>query len=176
MTYELFSLTEMLSLHGEEGTGEMLSSFTCSKDPDRESYLHDKAIVMEKKAMSRTYVAVTKDLRIVGYFSVGMKCMGVPNGVSISNSLRKKLNINNETGIAQMYLIGQLARSDDSEPGIGAELLDDAFDTIHKAFTAVGCRAVRVDCGDDLVPYYTGHGFTFINSSDGLNRMVALLG
>ena len=105
MTYELFSLTEMLSLHGEEGTGEMLSSFTCSKDPDREPYLHDKAVMMEKKAMSRTYVAVTKDLRIVGYFSVGMKCMGVPDGVSISNSLRKKLNINNETGIAQMYLI-----------------------------------------------------------------------
>ena len=112
MTYELFSLAEMLSLHGEEVTGEILASFTCSKDPDRESYLHDKAIMMEKKAMSRTYVAVTKDVRIVGYFSVGMKCMGVPEGVSISNSLKKKLNVNNETGIAQMYLIGQLARSD----------------------------------------------------------------
>ena len=69
MTYELFSLAEMLSLHGEEVTGEILASFTCSKDPDRESYLHDKAIMMEKKAMSRTYVAIENNMYVVGYFS-----------------------------------------------------------------------------------------------------------
>lgn len=176
MTYELFSVADMLSLHGDEGTGRILSSFVCSKDPDRESYLHEKAVMMEKRAMSRTYVAISEGAEVVGYFSVGMKCMGVPEGVPISNSLRKKLNVNNETGIAQMYLIGQLARSDNSEPGTGAELLEDAFDVIHKAFVAVGCRAVRVDCSNDLVSYYTGHGFTFVNSSDGLNRLVALLG
>ena len=57
----------MLSLHGEEVTGEILASFTCSKDPDRESYLHDKAIMMEKKALSRTYVALADDDSVVGY-------------------------------------------------------------------------------------------------------------
>ena len=176
MNYNIYPLSRLLNDFGDVAVQRMLDTFSCSKDPDRESYIREKAIIMEKKAMSRTYLAVLDDVEIVGYFSVGMKCMGIPDDVSISNTLRKKLNINNESHIAQMYLIGQLARSDDSVPGTGAELLDDAFDTIHKAFTAVGCRAVRVDCSDDLVSYYTRHGFTFINSSDGLNRMVALLG
>lgn len=106
-----------------------------------------------------------------------MKCMGVPDDVPMSGSLRKKLNMNGETGVAQMYLLGQLARSDDSEVGIGAKLLDDALDIIHRPFIAVGCRAVRVDCKTDLLGYYLDHGFTFINRNpdDDLNRLVTII-
>ena len=133
--------------------------------------------MMEKKALSRTYVALADDDSVVGYFSVGMKCMGVPNDVPISGPLRKKLNVNNEMGIAQMYLLVQLARSDDSEQGVGVKLLDDALDIIHQAFVEVGYRAVRVDCSDDLVHHYRNHGFTFINRNpdDDLNRLVTII-
>lgn len=175
MSYKLFSLNDMLIQYGENDVVSTLSSFVCSKDVDREDFLRYKAIMMEKKAMSRTYIAFSEDTSISGYFSVEMKCMGVPENIPISNSLRKKLNINNETGIAQMYLLGQLARSDNSEPGIGSMLLEDALNTIHKAFISVGCRAVRVDCADELVDYYTKHGFIFINKVEGLNRLVAVL-
>ena len=58
--------------------------------------------MMEKKAMSRTYVAIENNMHVVGYFSVGMKCMGVPDNVPISNNLRRKMNVNNETVIAQV--------------------------------------------------------------------------
>lgn len=167
----------MLTEYGDQETMAMISDFVCTKDHDREVFLRENAIMMEKKAMSRTYVAVTEDVRIIGYFTVGMKCMSVPDDVPISVSLKKKLNVNNETGIAQMYLLGQLARSDDSEQGVGAKLLDDALDIIHQAFVAVGCRAVRVDCADDLVHYYRDHGFTFINRNpdDDLNRLVTII-
>ena len=87
-----------------------------------------------------------------------MKCMGVPDDVPISRNLRRKMNINDETGITQMYLLGQFARSDDSEPGTGSRLLNDALDIIHGAYIAVGCRVVRVDCADDLVPYTRATG------------------
>lgn len=178
MNYQVYSLRELMENVGDIVVAEVLRRFTCTKDRDREVFLHEKAVMMEKKAMSRTYIALTDDDRVVGYFTVGMKCMGVPADVPISGSLRRKLNVNNETGIAQMYLLGQLARSDDSEPGIGASLLEDAMDIIHRAFIAVGCRAVRVDCTDDLVQYYTDHGFTFINRNpdDDLNRLVTVIG
>lgn len=177
MSYELYSLRELIENVGEPRTAEVLRRFTCTKDPDLELFLHRNAVMMEKKALSRTYVALTDDDRVVGYFSVGMKCMGVPDDVPISGSLRKKLNVNGETGVAQMYLLGQLARSDDSEVGIGAKLLDDALDIIHRAFIAVGCRAVRVDCKTDLLGYYLDHGFTFINRNpdDDLNRLVTII-
>lgn len=177
MKYSIYPIIELMNDHGEDAVHNMLGSFRCSKDQDRESFLHDKAIMMEKRTMSRTYIAVLDDGSITGYFSVGMKCMSIPDDVPISNTLRKKLNVNNESGIAQMYLLGQLARSDDSEPGVGARLLDDALDIIYRAFMAVGCRAVRIDCTDELLPYYKKHGFTFINknTSDNLNRLVILL-
>ena len=76
-----------------------------------------------------------------------------------------------------MYLLGQLARSDDSEPGLGSSLLEDALDTINWAYLAVGCRVVRVDCTDDLVNYYIKHGFTYINKNviENLNRMITVI-
>lgn len=132
---------------------------------------------MEKRAMSRTYLAVSKEHSIVGYFSIGMKCVGVPDDAPISRNLRRKMNINDGTGIAQTYLLGQFARSDDSEPGTGSKLLNDTLDIIHGVYIAVGCRVVRVDCADDLVPYHESHGFTFINKNDdeNLSRLVALI-
>lgn len=177
MNYKLYSLGELISNKGEAEASSVISNFICSKDPDRENYLHKDAIMMEKKALSRTYLAMFDDDCVAGYFSVGMRCMGVPNAIPISTNLRKKLNVDSRTQVAQMYLLGQLARSDQSEPGIGVRLLDDALDVIHRAFVAVGCRAVRVDCTDDLVDYYRKHGFTFINKRDGddLNQLVTIL-
>ena len=177
MDYDLIPLLTLLEKYPESDVATKLLGFHCSRDDDRESYLHNKAIPMEKRAMSRTYLAVSKEHGIVGYFSIGMKCMGVPDDVPISRNLRRKMNINDETGIAQMYLLGQFARSDDSEPGTGSRLLNDALDIIHGAYIAVGCRVIRVDCADDLIPYYESHGFTFINKNEdkNLNRLVVLI-
>ena len=177
MDYDLIPLLSLLEKYSESEVVAKLQEFHCSRDEDRESYLHNKAIPMEKKAMSRTYLAVSKEHRIIGYFSIGMKCMSVPDDIPISRNLRRKMNINDETGIAQMYLLGQLARSDDSESGTGSMLLNDALGIIHKAYITVGCRVVRVDCADDLVQYYENHRFTFINKNEdeNLNRLVALI-
>lgn len=177
MDYDLIPLLTLLEKYPESEVMAKLQDFHCSRDDDRESYLHNKAIPMEKKAMSRTYLAVSKEHGIVGYFSIGMKCMGVPDDVPISKNLRRKMNINDETGIAQMYLLGQLARSDSSESGTGSLLLNDALGIIHTAYIAVGCRVVRVDCADDLVQYYESHGFTFINKNEdeNLNRLITLI-
>lgn len=46
-----------------------MSRFRCSIDLDRETCLHEKAIMMENKAMSRTYVAIENNMHVVGYFS-----------------------------------------------------------------------------------------------------------
>ena len=177
MDYNIVSLRSILKEYQEPDVEKKLSTFLCSKDKDRERYLHNLAIPMEKRGMSRTYLAIDNSNRIVAYFSVGMECMTIPDNVPIFNSLRKKLNVNQETGVSQMYLLGQLARSDDSEPGLGSSLLEDAIDTINWAYLAVGCRVVRVDCTDDLVNYYIKHGFTYINKNviENLNRMIAVI-
>ena len=40
---------------GEPGTAEVLRRFTCTNDPDLEIFLHRNAVMMDKKALSRTY-------------------------------------------------------------------------------------------------------------------------
>ena len=42
-----------------------LHSFICSRDSDREDFLHNKAMVFERKNMARTYLAVM-DVVIAG--------------------------------------------------------------------------------------------------------------
>lgn len=177
MNYNIVSLRSVLEDHSDSEIAQKLSSFTCSKDKDRGDHLHNTAISLEKRDMSRTYLAIDESGDIIGFFTVGMKCMAVPEDVPISNSLKRKLNINPETRVAQMYLLGQLARSDTSEPGLGSSLLDDALDIINWAYLAVGCHVVRIDCTDELVDYYRKHGFTYVNrnENEGLNRMVVLI-
>ena len=77
MNYQVYSLRELMENVADVVVAEVLRRFTCTKNRDREVFLHEKAVMMEKKAMSRTYIALTDDNRVVGYFTVGMKCMGV---------------------------------------------------------------------------------------------------
>lgn len=146
-------------------------------DPERADYLHNKAVMMEKKAMSRTYLAFDNDKNILGYFSLGMKCMRVPDDTPISNSTRKKMNIDEDTGVAQSYLLGQLGRDNSSPKGFGAELLVEAKKRLMEANLIVGCRMVRLDCADELIPYYERNGFKFVskNRDRTLNQMVILI-
>lgn len=53
MRYRIYPLAKLIEEFGEGQVSSMLSSFTCSKDRDREMYLREKAVMMEKKAMSR---------------------------------------------------------------------------------------------------------------------------
>ncbi|MBQ8644560.1 MAG: hypothetical protein IJ469_07885 [Candidatus Methanomethylophilaceae archaeon] len=113
--------------------------------------------------------------KIIGYFTIGIKCLQVPDNAPITNSMKKKMNIDGRSKVAQSYLIGQLGRDDDSPKGYGGRLLTEAFHRLHGANTIVGCRMVRVDCSDDLIPYYNRHGFHFIlkNEDMNLNQMIA---
>ena len=98
-----------------------------------------------------------------------------------SKSLCKKMNIDPNNNIAQSYLLGQLGRADYSYKGMGADLLEDAMDIIKQVNEMVGCRVVRVDCLDELIPYYEQHGFRFLCVTDPtddkppINQMIQII-
>lgn len=69
---------------------------------------------MEKKRMSRTYLIIdggTDD--IFGFFSFGMKCMHVPDNALMFDTICKRMNIDDWVGVAQLFFLGQIIRSDD---------------------------------------------------------------
>lgn len=140
--------------------------------PQREGHRHGV------RDLSRTYLAIAKDnVRILGYITLSIKCMRVPDENLLSGKTRKSMNIDSRTNIVQSYLIGQLSRSADAPKGLGSYLLDVAFEKLNQARGIVGCRVVRLDCHDELIEYYKAHGFRLITTNDdrSLNQMMAFV-
>ena len=98
-----------------------------------------------------------------------MKCIRIPSENLLSSSVLRQCNIDESTGVAQAYLLGQLARSIDSPKGFGKNLIDYAIGRLREAKEIVGCRMARLDCSDDLIDYYKDNGFKPIRSNDGGN-------
>jgi len=174
-SYEVTSLSKFLSEFPEERVSKMLSSFSCEKDRDVESFLREKAIVQEKKQISRTYLIFTSERNeIAAYFSIAISSMDVTD-LECSNELRKKMNINNK--LAQSYLIGQLGRSDGSPKGLGKFMILSAIERIKDANLKVGCRVIRLDCRSPLVKYYNENGFILAgrDKERDLNQMVRIM-
>ena len=160
-----------------EKVQNLLSSYKAARDSATEAFLRHKAIEMELRDLCRTYLAVSNDMRILGFVSVGIKCLSVPERNQLSGKVLKSMNIEAGSGVAQSYLLGQLSRSEDSPKGLGRELLDVAFEKLDSAKRLVGCRMVRLDCHDELIPYYQAHGFRLItrNVEGTLNQMMAFV-
>ena len=177
MDYVLVSLRDLLEERGEDAVSYEASRFRCSKDTDLERFLSRSAVMYEKKELARVYLALSPDdARILGYFSLSMRCGVVPKD-SVSKSMYKRLNVQPETDVAQMYLIGQLGRSDTSGKGLGKCLMADAMALIRKANGIIGCPVIRIDCKPELIPYYTNYGFQQVKLNDAgdLMMMVCIL-
>lgn len=182
MNPNLYNLNEMLNSTGEENTSSLLSTFKCSMNPDAEDFLKTKSIAHEKYGISRTYLAVDKKSSeegyfINGYFTLAIKCIAINENHILSNKLYSKMNI--DKGIAQTYLLGQLARADDTEIGLGKKMIYRALDIFTEGNKIFGCRVIRLDCKDEpkLIRYYRSCGFTLIgkNQDNTLNQMITII-
>lgn len=176
--YDIYPLSDIMGRLDENVIRGLPSSFRSVYDSATESFLREKALDMGKRDLSRTHLAISKVNRnVIGYITLSIKCMVVPKENLLSGKTLKGMNIESSTGVAQSYLLGQLSRSKDAPKGLGGEMLDLAFDKLGQAKGIVGCRMVRLDCHDELIPYYTDHGFRLItkNGSGSLNQMMAFV-
>lgn len=83
----------MLEAFGEEQRQELLSSFTCPKNPDVETFLKYKAIRFEESDNSRTYLILDSDNgNILAYFSLSFKEVSLEYS-DISKSQVKRLTV-----------------------------------------------------------------------------------
>ena len=165
--YYMVSLTEIIRTYGKENTLSFLRSFVPLTNRRTADYLHEDAIPMEIRDLSRTYLAISNDGdSIQGYVTLGMKCIRIPGENLLSRSFLRQCNIDESTGVAQAYLLGQLARSIDSPKGFGKDLVEYAIGRLREAKEIVGCRIARLDCSSSLIDYYKNSGFKPIRRND----------
>ena len=176
-SYEVFPLRNILSVYPEKIVSERLSCFSCKRDKDVELFLREKAIVQEKKHISRTYLIFTADdnAELMAYFTIAISNMDVTD-LECNRDIQRKMNVNG--GIAQNYLLGQLGKRDGAEKGLGEFAIEQATDRIITANMNVGCRVIRVDCKPSLMKYYKDNGFLLArrNKDNDLVQMIRIIG
>lgn len=76
MEYSVTNLDSLYEALGEKRVQEILNEFECNKNIEVEKFLKEKAILLSKQGISKTYIVTTsvkeKDI-IVGYFSIANK-------------------------------------------------------------------------------------------------------
>ncbi len=140
------NIREYLALGDDEEAGEpalveLVSDFSCPKNPDVERFLKKSAIDFTKKNQSVTYLVVSaEDVRLLGYFTLALKPLTI-KGEMISNTMKRKLlriselDEKSDTYTMSAYLIAQLGKNFAESGGqaiTGVELLKLAWDKIKE--------------------------------------------
>lgn len=126
---------------GENRLLQVLSGFSCPKNPDVERFLKNSSIEFTKKNQSVTYLVFdVSSMELVGYFTIALKPLTV-RGETVSNTVKKKLirvselDEQSQTYTMSAYLIAQLGKNfkNGAEKKItGEELLELAWDIVEK--------------------------------------------
>ena len=145
---------------------ETLSNFCCSKNPDEENFLRDKAIDYERLNKARTYLLVDENDFIVGFFSLAFKSIDL-QGVSKQKKKDLTAGESNEA-TCSAYLIGHIAKDDRIKQSMGDRILEVAINLLLDAQKIVGGRIVYLDCKDEdkLIKLYERNNFKWFNVSE----------
>ena len=155
---------------GEEDLIQILSEFSCEKNPDVERFLKKSSIEFTKKNQSITYIVLsTDDGELLGYFTIALKPLTV-RGETVSNTVKKKLlrisELDEETQTYTMsaYLIAQLGKNftnGANEKITGAELLEAAWNKVGKIQYQAGGVVTFLEANDDakLLSFYNDNKF-----------------
>lgn len=126
---------------GESRLLQVLSGFSCPKNPDVERFLKKSSIEFTKKNQSVTYLVFdVSSMELVGYFTIALKPLTV-RGETVSNTVKKKLmrvselDKQSQTYTMSAYLIAQLGKNftgDADKKITGGELLELTWGIIEK--------------------------------------------
>lgn len=156
---------------GEKDLVQILSEFSCEKNPDVEKFLKQSSIEFAKKNQSVTYIVLSvEDGELLGYFTIALKPL-VVRGEKVSNTVKKKLlrisELNKETQTYTMsaYLIAQLGKNFSNganERITGAELLEAAWKKIEEIQYQAGGVVAFLETSNNakLLSFYNDNRFT----------------
>ena len=126
---------------GESRLLQVLSGFSCLRNPDVERFLKKSSVEFTKKNQSVTYLVFDiSSMVLVGYFTLALKPLTV-RGETVSNTVKKKLlrvsewDEKSDTYTMSAYLIAQLGKNftNGADKKItGEELLALAWDKIKE--------------------------------------------
>lgn len=155
---------------GEDCLYDLLSDFSCPKNPNIEYFLLHNAIEFTKKDQAITYLVFSsEDSSLVGYFSLALKPLSIC-ATNISKTMAKKISrvslfdSSTQSYTTAAYLIAQLGKnySLEKEKQInGSILLGFALETVSSLNYSIGGLIEFLECEDNpfLLRFYTQNHF-----------------
>ena len=155
---------------GESRLLQVLSGFSCPKNPDVERFLKKSSIEFTKKNQSVTYLVFdVSSMELVGYFTIALKPLTV-RGETVSNTVKKKLmrvselDEQSQAYTMSAYLIAQLGKNfkNGAEKKItGEELLELAWDIVEKMQYMGGGMVTFLEAenSEKLLSFYQANRF-----------------
>ena len=166
---QVYNIQDYLSI-SEDGFGEkeledLLSEFSCIKNPDVERFLKNNAIEFAKKHQSVTYLVFSNlDAELLGYFTLAIKPISV-KAERFSNTIKRKIARVSEfdedscTYTLSAYLIAQLGKNftnGTNERIQGNQLLEIAIETVKQLQYMAGGMVVFLEAENEekLMRFY----------------------
>ena len=156
---------------GESRLLQVLSGFSCPRNPDVERFLKKSSVEFTKKNQSVTYLVFDiSSMVLVGYFTLALKPLTV-RGETVSNTVKRKLlrvselDESSDTYTMSAYLIAQLGKNftNGAERKItGEELLALAWDKIKEIQYLGGGMVSFLEAENEekLLSFYRGNRFS----------------
>lgn len=174
----LYSMYELMDKSGDaESIRAGLQGFRCRHSSDAASsvregpnwYLQNQAVADQISRRCSTYLVLDNDefsrgcVEIMGYFTISLGSLDLDQ-VETSAALKGLLSGPNN-GISgshvPVYMLAQLACSEKTQSDTmnGAALLVFAEEMVKQVSSVVGGSLICLQCNDQLVKYYTCHGY-----------------
>ena len=163
--YTVFNIREYLNGNneelGEDDLRQVLSEFSCEKNPDVERFAKEQSIEFAKKQQSVTYLVFsTEDAELVGYFAITIKPITV-NAESFSNTIKKKL-----ARVSELNEQNHTYNNGANDRITGEELLGLAIKQLQQLQYLAGGMVVFLETLNEekLLSFYQGKGFQQFDS------------
>ena len=155
---------------GESRLLQVLSGFSCLRNPDVERFLKKSSVEFTKKNQSVTYLVFDiSSMVLAGYFTLALKPLTV-RGETVGNTVKKKLLRVSEWAKSDTYtmsacLIAQLGKNYSENDGkmiTGAELLGLAWDKIKATQYMFGGMVTFLEAENEerLLSFYRDNRFS----------------
>lgn len=174
---EMIKAFQDLEDGGENKLNAILSTFSCTLNPDIEFFLHKKSVLFENQSLSRTFLVMASFQNnpvIAGYFALAMKQISIRKE-AVSNKMRSRIrrfaqfDTNSNSFFLPAILVAQLGKNDTYKNLIsGDELLYFALEKVKEIQNLAGGKLVYVECEDvdKLKRFYYSNGFVEFGKRD----------
>ncbi|HEX2393059.1 MAG TPA: GNAT family N-acetyltransferase [Solirubrobacterales bacterium] len=141
-------------------TGHKVANFACGEE-SLDRWLHRYAGQSERRDATRTFVAADEHRVVHGYYTL---VAGQLEHAAATESVRKSLSRHFPIPVAILARLAVDKRSQGQ--GLGASLLNDAFERICRAAQEVAVRAVVVHAIDETAAdFYERFGFRSLSTA-----------